>query len=77
MNRWFSAISRIGKWVLLGAVAWLPVGGFAQDFDPAHARFDAVLNAHVAEGRVDYTTLKAAPEELDAYLDELAAVPEA
>ncbi len=77
MNRWVPDISRIGKWVLLGAVAWLPASGFAQEFDPAHARFDAVLNAHVTDGQVDYKALKAALEELNAYLDELAAVPEA
>lgn len=77
MNRWFTDGSQIGKWVLLVAVAGLPAGGFAREFDATHARFDAVLKAHVAEGRVDYKALKAAPEELDAYLDELAAMPEA
>ena len=47
----------------------------ALEFDHTHARFDRVLQTHVAEGRVDYKALKAAPGELDAYLDGLAAVP--
>ena len=45
--------------------------------DQTHAAFDAVLKSHVADGRVNYTALKAAPQPLNAYLDTLAAVPEA
>ena len=49
----------------------------APAFDPTHAGFDALLKRHVADGRVNYAALKAAPQPLDAYLDRLAAVPEA
>jgi hypothetical protein len=45
-------------------------------FDQSHARLARVLSADVANGAVDYAALKASPAELDAYLDEVAAVPE-
>ncbi len=49
----------------------------ARGFDFAHEGFTRILRAHVADGLVDYRALRAAPEELDAYLDRLAAVDEA
>jgi hypothetical protein len=49
----------------------------AHGFDHSHAALDHVLKAHVRDAAVDYAALKAAPGPLDAYLDRLAAVPEA
>lgn len=49
----------------------------AHAFDHAHAAFDAVLKTQVRDAAVNYTALKSAPGPLDAYLDQLAAVPEA
>jgi len=46
-------------------------------FDQNHTALDRVLKQHVADGWVSYAALKAAPQPLDAYLDTLAAVPEA
>ena len=48
----------------------------AQEFDHAHAAFDAVLKAHVTDGAVDYRAIKADPAALNGYLDTLAAVRE-
>ncbi len=49
----------------------------AGSFDQSHARLGGVLAAVVQNGRVDYAKLKAAPDELDSYLKEIAAVPAA
>ncbi|MGH7958807.1 MAG: DUF547 domain-containing protein [Opitutaceae bacterium] len=49
----------------------------APAFDQTHAAFDQVLKQHVRDGWVNYTAIKAAPQPLNAYLDTLAAVPEA
>ena len=46
-------------------------------FDHTHGTFDRVLKQNVADGWVNYSALKAAPQPLNAYLDALAAVPEA
>ena len=51
-------------------------GAMAQSFDHSHAAFDVVLKAHVSDGQVNYRALKAAPAELNGYLDTLAAVRE-
>lgn len=59
-------------WVALGATL-LPAGAF----DPRHGSWSKVLSAQVKDGTVDYAALKKSPAELDAYLDELAAVPRA
>jgi len=48
----------------------------AADFDQSHRLFDKVLKAHVKNGLVDYTALKAGRADLDTYLDQVAAVPE-
>jgi len=48
----------------------------AQGFDHTHAAYDAILKAHVADGRVDYRALKANPRALNRYLNDLAAVSE-
>ncbi|MDT8389933.1 MAG: DUF547 domain-containing protein [Lentisphaeria bacterium] len=48
----------------------------AADFDHSHSAYDAVLKAHVAEGRVDYRALKSAPRALNDYLAKLARVSE-
>jgi hypothetical protein len=49
----------------------------AQIFDQSHAGLDGVLKRYVADGRVNYGGLKEAPQALEAYLDSVAAVPEA
>jgi hypothetical protein len=46
-------------------------------FDHTHSGLDRVFHRVVTEGLVDYASLKAAPGDLNAYLDELAAVSEA
>jgi hypothetical protein len=61
--------------LLLAVVFTVPILA-AADFDHSHSAYDAVLKAHVAEGRVDYRALKAAPQALNDYLAELAQVPE-
>lgn len=45
-------------------------------FDARHERFTRILSTQVSDGRVDYAALKAKPDALNAYLDELAAVRE-
>ena len=53
---------------------WVPEKGAADAFDQTHARYAAVLTNYVRNGRVDYARLQAAPQGLDAYLNDLAAV---
>ncbi len=48
-----------------------------QEIDHKHATFTAVLKRHVKDENVDYAGLKKDSGELNAYLDALAAVPEA
>lgn len=60
-------------WLVALAVSTLS----AAAFDHTHARFATVLQTHVKESRVNYAALKAGRAELDGYLDQLAAVPEA
>ena len=57
--------------VLLGMPGALPA---TEGFDQTHARYATVLSNFTSNGRVDYAGLKAAPDELDAYLNGLAAV---
>jgi hypothetical protein len=47
----------------------------AQQFDHNHKAYEQILKAHVVDGRVDYRTLKADPQPLNRYLNNLAAVP--
>ncbi len=49
--------------------------GVSPRFD--HAPYGKVLRQVVRDARVDYARLKAAPGELDAYLERIATVPEA
>ena len=44
------------------------------EFDQTHKPFDQVLHHYVKAARVDYQGLKASPEELNRYLDQVAAV---
>ena len=46
----------------------------AEGLVPLHSRFDGLLKKHVNDARVDYAALKAHPEELDGYLDDLAKI---
>jgi len=48
----------------------------AADFDQSHAPFDSVLKSYVKDARVNYSALKAHPQELDRFLDQVAAVSE-
>ncbi len=62
-------IAAIWSMVLLGALA------HADGMGTAIERYDATLAAHVdSQGLVNYGALKAAPEDLDAYLDSIAGV---
>ena len=45
-------------------------------FDHTHARLAKVLTTHVTGGTVAYAALKSAPDDLQAYLDEVATVKE-
>src|SRR5687768_3343772 len=63
------------KLVLVASLLlWLSTPGYGADFDHSHAVFDKVLKAHVKDGLVNYTALKANPTDLNKYLDQLAAV---
>ena len=54
-----------------------PVPAVVGEFDHSHAIFNNVLKQYVKDARVDYAGLKAHPEELNRYLDRVAAVPRA
>src|SRR5258706_13089526 len=43
-------------------------------FGQTHARYAAALSNFVKNGRVDYAGLQSAPQDLDAYLNDLARV---
>ena len=49
----------------------------AEGLVPSHSRFDGLLKKYVKNARVDYAAIKAHPEELDGYLDDLAKIPAA
>ena len=49
----------------------------AAGFDQSNALFDGVLKQYVKSARVDYAALKAHPQELNRYLDQVAAVSKA
>jgi len=46
----------------------------AADFNQSHAIFDGVLKQYVKMARVDYAGLKAHPQDLNRYLDQVAAI---
>lgn len=46
----------------------------AAEFDQPHALFDVVLKQYVKNARVDYEGLKAHPQDLNRYLDQVAGV---
>lgn len=46
----------------------------ATSFDHSHTAFSAVLEARLADGRVDYSGIKASPQQLNAYLKGLESV---
>jgi Protein of unknown function, DUF547 len=46
----------------------------AAGFDQSSALFDQVLKTYVKDARVDYVALKAHPQDLTRYLDQVAAV---
>jgi hypothetical protein len=49
----------------------------AAEFDRSFAKLQRALDKHVRDGRVNYSALKANPAELNAALDEMAAVTKA
>jgi len=54
---------------------WTPEhASAAGGFDQTHARYGAVLSQFVKNGRVDYAGLQSAPQDLDAYLNDLATI---
>src|SRR5262245_65290259 len=75
-----SSLSRVwlvSRWLLAVLLASLPTAGHsaaAAGFDQTHARYARVLRNFVTNGLVDYARLKMALDELDAYLNEVAAV---
>lgn len=62
--------------VLLFILAASLTTGRAVEFDQQHAKFAKVLTEFVKDSRVNYAALKAKPDDLRAYLDAVAAVPE-
>ncbi len=66
---------RIIQVIALGVFLVAGSRALAADFDQTHARYAEVLTRHVKNALVDYAGLKADPSGLDAYLDEIAAVP--
>jgi len=63
--------------LLLLAGTWFVPSSVAAGFDQTHALLTGVLTEYVKDGRVNYVGLKARPQELNEYLDQLAAVPRA
>lgn len=55
----------------------LATSALAAEFDQTHAVFSGVLTQHVQDARVDYAALKAHPQDLNRYLDQIAAVSKA
>jgi hypothetical protein len=51
--------------------------GQAAEFDHSHALFGKVLSQSARGGLVNYSALKAAPSELNSYLDQLGGVSKA
>jgi len=49
----------------------------AAGFDQSHPIFDGVLKQYVKNARVDYASLQAHPQDLDRYLNQVAAVSKA
>ncbi len=49
----------------------------APAFDHTHATYHELLQTHVKDGKVNYAALKESPAGLDAYLKQLATLPEA
>jgi hypothetical protein len=49
----------------------------AAEFDQTHALFTGVLTNYVKAARVDYASLKAHPQDLNRYLNQVAAVSRA
>ena len=68
---------KFAKYLLLTALLGFARVAPAADFDHSHALLDKVLKAHVKDALVNYPALKASPKDLNAYLDQLAAVTEA
>lgn len=62
--------------VLLLALVVSPLQGQTREFDHTHAAYADLLKTVVKDGLVDYRALRANPEPLRRYLDELAAVSE-
>ena len=48
----------------------------AQAFDQSYVQYDSVLKTYVSDGRVNYGGLKAAPKELESYLESAVWVSE-
>jgi Protein of unknown function, DUF547 len=63
---------------LLGLALGLAVSfhAHAASFDQSYPLWNAVLHRYVKDARVDYAGLSAHPQELNQFLDQVAAVPE-
>jgi hypothetical protein len=80
-ERWRTRLSVVIRYLvlafcLIGSALCAPTSSVAATFDHSHAAFGNVLRECVRDGLVDYASLRAKPESLKAYLDELARVPE-
>jgi Protein of unknown function, DUF547 len=65
----------MGKWFLIFWLAlWTSGCSSGAPFDHSHSRYAKVLQLINKGGLVDYAALKASPQELSAYLDQLSAV---
>lgn len=69
---------------LVRSLLALAIGGMiaasraaAAEFDQTHALFNNVLTQYVKDARVDYAALKAHPQDLTRYLDQVATVNKA
>jgi len=75
-SQWISRVPS-GLWLLVPLLfaAVAPSVRAAGSFDQDHSRYARVLATVVKDSQVDYAKLQAAPQELDAYLLELASIP--
>ena len=64
----------IRVWCALALGCFIAASSAAAEFDQTYALFNGVLTNGVKDARVNYAALKAHPQELNRYLDEVAAV---
>ena len=70
------SLNRLASLLLTAVLASSAGVVSAQAFDQTYENYDRVLKTYVADGRVNYSGLKEAPEALEVYLESAAGVPE-